>query len=56
MPHVPYSTRPDWADVVPIPQADCENPVVAIQYSSEFTDTMNYLRAVRSPPPGPRWR
>jgi protein farnesyltransferase/geranylgeranyltransferase type-1 subunit alpha len=49
MPHIPYGSRPEWVDVAPIPQADTENPVVAIQYSAEFTDAMNYFRAVRTP-------
>ena len=27
----------DWSDVIPIPQLECENPVVFINYSSECT-------------------
>ena len=43
---VPYSERDEWKDVVPIPQDDGENPVVAIQYTGRFRETMDYLRAL----------
>ncbi|MQM13446.1 hypothetical protein Taro_046371 [Colocasia esculenta] len=43
---VPFSRRPGWSDVVPIPQDDGPNPVVPIAYRDEFRETMDYFRAV----------
>ncbi|KAI8100171.1 uncharacterized protein BX664DRAFT_382600 [Halteromyces radiatus] len=43
---LPYSERPEWSDVVPIPQDDGPNPLVPIAYSSDYIDAMNYFRAV----------
>ncbi|KAL1923043.1 uncharacterized protein VTP21DRAFT_9419 [Calcarisporiella thermophila] len=44
--YIPYSERPEWADVVPIPQDDGPNPLVPIAYSQEYQDAMNYFRAI----------
>ncbi|OAY51893.1 protein farnesyltransferase/geranylgeranyltransferase type-1 subunit alpha [Manihot esculenta] len=43
---LPLSQRPEWSDVVPIPQDDGPNPVVPIAYKPEFEETMNYFRAI----------
>ncbi|EKX41190.1 hypothetical protein GUITHDRAFT_142121 [Guillardia theta CCMP2712] len=47
-----YSERPEWRDVVPMEQDkvggqdDGPNPIVSINYSKEFRDTMSYFRAI----------
>lgn len=46
MAYVPFSERPIWNDVVPIPQDDGPNPVVPINYLPQFRDTMDYFRAI----------
>eukprot|EP00899_Mesostigma_viride_P017092 jgi/Mesvir1/25384/Mv01424-RA.1 len=46
MDFVPFSERPEWQDVTPIPQNDGPHPVVSIAYSDEFRETMDYFRAI----------
>ncbi|KAG0215491.1 CAAX geranylgeranyltransferase alpha subunit [Mortierella sp. NVP41] len=43
---IPFYQKPEWADVVPIPQDDGPNPLVPIAYTSEYSTTMNYFRAM----------
>ncbi|KAI8981682.1 protein prenylyltransferase [Mycotypha africana] len=41
-----YSERPEWNDVTPIRQDDGPNPLVPIAYAKEYSDAMDYFRAV----------
>lgn len=42
-----YSDDPKWADITPIEQDDGgAHPLAAIAYSDEYSEAMNYLRAV----------
>lgn len=44
---IPYHADPKWADIIPLPQDDGgPNPLSAIAYTEEYTDAMDYLRAV----------
>ena len=43
--HVPYSARPEWADVTPV-DADDSSTVAAVQYTDEHRDALRYFRAV----------
>ncbi|KAF9101557.1 CAAX geranylgeranyltransferase alpha subunit [Mortierella sp. AM989] len=46
---VPFYEKPEWADVVPIPQDDGPNPLVPIAYTKESSldsTTLDYFRAI----------
>ncbi|WMV35630.1 hypothetical protein MTR67_029015 [Solanum verrucosum] len=43
---IPFKERPDWADVKPVPQDDGPCPVVPIAYTEDFSETMDYFRAI----------
>jgi len=43
---IPFSKRPEFADVKPIPQNDGESPVCPIAYSPEYVEVMDYFRAM----------
>ncbi|KAK8041360.1 prenyltransferase alpha subunit [Apiospora phragmitis] len=42
----PYSTDPEWDDVVPVPQMEPEAALSAIAYPEDYAESMSYLRAV----------
>lgn len=42
----PYSQRPEWADLSPLPVADDAGKVVAIQYSQQHKEHLGYFRAI----------
>lgn len=42
-----YHNDPKWSDVVPLPQNDgALHPLAAIAYTEEYSEAMDYLRAV----------
>jgi len=43
---VPFSAREGWSDITPIKQDDGPNPVCQIAYSPEFSEVMDYFRAI----------
>ncbi|KAJ1974438.1 CAAX geranylgeranyltransferase alpha subunit [Dimargaris xerosporica] len=44
--YIPYSQRPDWADVTPIAQDDGPGPIAPIAYTEDYKDAMGYFRAI----------
>lgn len=42
----PYSQRPEWADLSPLPVTDDAGKVVAIQYDAQHKEQLGYFRAV----------
>jgi len=44
---LPYSQRPDWADVTPVPQDDGPHPLARIRYPPGFEEVHDYFRAVQ---------
>mmetsp|Transcript_60360 Transcript_60360/g.167112 ORF Transcript_60360/g.167112 Transcript_60360/m.167112 type:complete len:338 (+) Transcript_60360:88-1101(+) len=44
---VPYSERPEWKDVVPVPQDDGPEPLAVIRYPPGFEEAHSYFRAVQ---------
>ncbi|KAG8895169.1 CAAX geranylgeranyltransferase alpha subunit [Tulasnella sp. 403] len=46
MPPIPYSLRPEWDDITPIPQADTGHVLVPILYNPEYKEAMDYFRGI----------
>ncbi|KAJ9108994.1 hypothetical protein QFC21_000320 [Naganishia friedmannii] len=46
--YTPYGERPEWNDVQPISQQDARDGLVPIAYSREYSDAMDYFRAIAS--------
>jgi protein farnesyltransferase/geranylgeranyltransferase type-1 subunit alpha len=42
----PYSTRPEWSDVTPLPQYDGMNPIAPILYTDRYKDATDYFRGI----------
>lgn len=43
---IPYSKRPEWSDIKPIPQDNDTNDIVRIAYTECFEDVFSYFRAI----------
>lgn len=43
----PYSQRPEWSDVTPVPQDDGPEPLVVIRYPPGFVEVHDYFRAIQ---------
>ncbi|KAH9947531.1 protein prenylyltransferase [Amylocystis lapponica] len=41
-----YADRPEWADIVPVPQYEGVNPLAPIFYSAEYKDATDYFRGI----------
>ncbi|ORY92535.1 hypothetical protein BCR35DRAFT_285887 [Leucosporidium creatinivorum] len=44
--YLPFSQRPGWEDLQPIPQADAPNALVPIAYTEHYRDAMDTFRAL----------
>lgn len=44
---IPYSQRPEWQDVTPVPQVDGPEPLAVIHYPPGFEETHDYFRAIQ---------
>merc|ERR1740129_927564 len=44
---LPYSQRPEWKDVEPVPQVDGPKPLAVIRYPPGFEEVHNYFRAIQ---------
>lgn len=43
---IPYNQREEWKDVIPIPQTEMQDAPCKIAYTEEFTNVMDYFRAI----------
>lgn len=44
---LPYSKRPEWEDVTPVPQEDGPLPLAVIRYPPGFVEVHDYFRAIQ---------
>mmetsp|Transcript_85653 Transcript_85653/g.277429 ORF Transcript_85653/g.277429 Transcript_85653/m.277429 type:complete len:339 (-) Transcript_85653:179-1195(-) len=44
---LPYSQRPEWSDVEPVPQDDGPEPLAVIRYPPGFEEAHDYFRAIQ---------
>mmetsp|Transcript_141315 Transcript_141315/g.439200 ORF Transcript_141315/g.439200 Transcript_141315/m.439200 type:complete len:344 (-) Transcript_141315:98-1129(-) len=44
---LPYSERPEWRDVEPVPQDDGPSPLAVIRYPPGFEEVHSYFRAIQ---------
>lgn len=43
---LPYSQRPEWRDITPIPQHESLSPLAPIFYTDEYRDCTDYFRGI----------
>jgi len=43
---LPYSQRPEWQDITPIPQHESLSPLAPIFYTDEYRDCTDYFRGI----------
>jgi len=44
--YIPFKERTEWKDVIPIKADEGPEPVCAIAYTPQFSETMDYFRAI----------